>query len=152
MFRVIVNSCLPIVLLLSTGCGSAGPTFVEVEGVVTLEGKPVDKIHVEFWPEVEGPRSSGITDAEGRFVLATADGLNKGAVKGRHKVVLSDTSIIGVQGFGRDFEDVDITKGQKPRILEAYKSPLTTKLTVDITGENKNVTLEAEPNPNAKKK
>jgi hypothetical protein len=140
-----------VLCLLSSGCGKAGPELVEISGTVSLGGKPLEKIHVEFYPETEGPRSSGTTDAGGRFTLQTADGLRKGAVIGKHRVVMNDVSIIKETGFGRDFEDKDITGGQKPRILETYGSPTTSQLSADVQKAGQEFTFELEPNPAAAK-
>ena len=48
---------LAVVLFVASGCGSGGPAIAEVEGTVKLNGRPLDKIQVEFWPEakVRGP-------------------------------------------------------------------------------------------------
>ena len=45
---------------------------------------------MEFWPQVSGPRSLGVTDKEGRFTLTADDGKSPGAVVESHKVVLID--------------------------------------------------------------
>lgn len=73
-------------LLLLTGCG--GPSNVGgVEGVVTLDGKPLPNAMVQFQPETGRP-SVGMTDAEGRYQLQyTADAA--GAALGRHTVCIS---------------------------------------------------------------
>jgi hypothetical protein len=54
------------------GCQKQPPPIVEVEGVVTLAGKPLAKAEVRFYPKIEfGGEyiASGETDAEGRFKL-----------------------------------------------------------------------------------
>jgi hypothetical protein len=140
-----------VLFLLNIGCGKAGPEFVEISGTVSLAGKPLEKIHVEFYPETTGPRSSGISDANGRFTLQTADGLHKGAVIGKHRVVMNDVSIIKETGFGRNFEDKDLTGGQKPRILETYGQPTASPLSADVQKAGQEFTFELEPNPAAAK-
>src|SRR5262245_21223085 len=74
---------------LAAGC-SRGPTFAEVTGVLKAGGRPLENVQVEFWPEVSGQRSRGVTDKEGRFTLTSDDGKRHGAVVGSHKVVLID--------------------------------------------------------------
>jgi hypothetical protein len=78
-------------LLLSAGCGKS-VAVAEVEGTLTCKGAPLENVLVEFVPDEErgttGPRSSGVTDAAGHFVLRCADG-RVGAVVGRHRVVLA---------------------------------------------------------------
>src|SRR5260370_32621542 len=71
------------------GC-SGGPTFAPVAGTVAGGGKPLDNVQVEFWPQVSGPRSIGVTDKDGHFTLTSDNGNEQGAVVGSHKVVLVD--------------------------------------------------------------
>ena len=82
------TACLCL-LAFVVGCSEPASTAT-VSGVVTLDGKPLEFIHVEFWPE-NGQRSFGKTDSEGRFELLTDDRSTKGAVPGTHKVSLRDT-------------------------------------------------------------
>lgn len=145
MFRLVKIGCLGVLLAIPVGCGEAGPEIVEVEGTVTLDGKPLEKIRVEFWPEGNGPQSTALTDDQGKFALMTPDNVTKGAVIGKHKVVLKDLSIITAPFLGRAGEDVDMTNGKKPRIAAKYTNPMLTTLQVEITGEKKDVSIEAEP-------
>lgn len=126
------------------GCGGERPPEkVEVEGTVTMNGEPIENLRVEFWPENDGPASAGVTDAQGRFVLEAIDRTGKGAVKGVHKVLVRDTTIV-TKFVGRQ-EDVDVTDGKKPRIGLQYYNPMRTPLEVTITGPTKDVKLEIEP-------
>lgn len=136
----------------AAGCGPGGPVLVDVEGTVTLNGKPLENIYIEFWPESDGPKSSAVTDANGKFVMKTADGVKVGAMVGKHRVLLHDKSIMKVQFLGRAGEDVDMTGGQKPRIDELYTSPTLSPLAIEITAENKDVKFEVEPYKGAKGK
>ena len=78
-------------VIAACGCGG-GPRLVPVSGQVKLDGKPLPDAQVTFRPDSKevhpGPPSSGMTDAEGRFTLRTADG-HDGAVVGPHKVRVS---------------------------------------------------------------
>jgi hypothetical protein len=124
------------------GCGEGPPKLVEVEGVVTLNGEPLEKIRVEFWPFNDGPQSAALTDEQGRFTLLTWDGEKKGAILGKHKVVMQDVSIV-TRFVGR--EDVDVTDGRKPRIAYHYTNATTTPLELELTGERRDLVLEVEP-------
>jgi hypothetical protein len=74
------------------GCGG-GPRVGEVEGTVTVNGKPVGKLQVAFYPEravgEQRLRSIGFTDAEGKYRLR-CDNQMAGAMVGTHKVVVID--------------------------------------------------------------
>jgi len=54
---------------LLTGCGGE-MKVAPVSGVVTLDGKPLDRASVVFKPEAGGRPSFGVTDEQGRFTLA----------------------------------------------------------------------------------
>lgn len=145
MSRLSFVSWFAVAALVCVGCGPTPPRMVEVDGTVTMDGKPLEKIHVEFWPETNGPKSFGLTDDQGKFSLSYEDGSKKGAVVGKHKVVLQDTSIIVDKRFGREVENVDVTGGKKPRILDAYGSPTSSTLTAEVTDEKRSVDFDVKP-------
>ncbi len=142
--RVLRLTLLAIPLLAFTGCGGDGIQYVEVEGTVQQDGKPLERILVEFWPEGNGSRSIGETDANGHFVLATDDGKRKGASVGSHKVILKDSALHGDKFLGRAGEHVDMSQGRKPRISDKLANPETTSLSQKVEAGKKNsVTIEA---------
>jgi len=126
------------------GCGPSGPNLVEVEGTIKLAGKTIDNISVEFWPESNGPRSIGVTDAQGKFTLTTDDGTKKGAVVGMHKIVLRDASVLGNKFLGRAGENVDMTEGRKSRISEVYLDPHKSPLKAEVTADKKPIELDVK--------
>ncbi|MGF1582841.1 MAG: hypothetical protein ACFCD0_26265 [Gemmataceae bacterium] len=83
-------------LMLVVGCGQ-GPEVVPVRGVVTLDGKPLKKVYVQFIPQTtkDGhPGSYATTDDKGQFELRLYQAVGNhshGAVVGKHTVVLRDT-------------------------------------------------------------
>jgi hypothetical protein len=126
-----------LIALLGAGCGGGGPTFAEVEGTVRLNGKPIDKVMVEFHPEIgiEGPRSSGITDAKGHYALTAETGKARGAVVGKHRVLLRDTGFAPFLGqmtsrTPRVYSTVQYT----PLRAEVKPGPRQT-IDLDMTGE-----------------
>jgi hypothetical protein len=129
------------------GC-SGGANMAEVQGTVKVNGKGIDKIHVEFWPLSSGPRSMGNTDSEGHFELMTDDGKRKGAVVGSHKVVLRDHGLMAEKYIGKDIrelENVDINEGRKPRISLEYYDPEKSTLTQQVVaGETNQIDLEVK--------
>ena len=150
MFRscTLLSRFLAFALLASSallvGCG--GPKIAPVEGNVTLGGKGLDKIMVEFWPNVDGPHSFAETDAQGHFVLVLDDGKTKGALLGSHKVVLKDASVLGDKFLGRKAENKDISEGRKPRISNTYTSPGTSPITqtVEPSGNKFDIEVKAK--------
>ena len=78
---------LAIGLAFVVGCGSGRPPRVPVTGVVVYRGKPLDSANVTFMPKGGRP-ASGLTDAQGRFLLRTFDA-DDGALEGGHVVCIS---------------------------------------------------------------
>lgn len=139
--------CIAILssLSLTIGCGS-GRDVVEVTGVITMDGKPMDLIHVEFW-SASGPRSFGKTDAEGKFELVIDDETaQKGAVPGEHKISLRDTWPSKDDYINEGGEWVDKSEGKKSRIdtkyFDAMQSPLSVKIE---SGKPNFVELKVDP-------
>ena len=83
---------LAAVLAAASGCGKSKLETAEVEGTVTLDGKPLANAVVTFTPvvktkDIEAPASSGKTDDKGHFKLAVISTGEPGAVIGKHQVV-----------------------------------------------------------------
>ncbi len=80
-------------VVLLSGCGgpSDAPSLAVVGGKVMVDGKPQAGLTVEFHPDntagTTGPMSTGVTGADGSFILSTATG-RAGAVIGSHKVLV----------------------------------------------------------------
>jgi prepilin-type N-terminal cleavage/methylation domain-containing protein/prepilin-type processing-associated H-X9-DG protein len=123
--------------LAAAGC-SGGPKFVEVTGTLKAGNQPLENVQVEFWPEVPGPRSIGVTDKDGRFTLRSDDGKHAGAVVGPHKVVLVDLSAYaGVPlNMSRDVEKLDLSS---KRFAQEYSSPTQTRLKKEVAAGRTNM-------------
>jgi len=95
-------------LLLVSGCGG-GPRVVKVGGVVTLDGRPLERAAIAFQPIATsaddihpGAGSFAHTDAAGKFQLELVDPPVPGAVVGKHRVtIVSDTPIAPMDDSGR---------------------------------------------------
>lgn len=75
---------LPALLML--GCGQQGPKLVNVEGTLTVNGKPIEGALIEFQPDdPNGSPSYGATNAEGHYELEF-NPQRKGALIGMHTV------------------------------------------------------------------
>lgn len=131
-------------VLVVVGC-KKGPAMAEVEGVIKVKGKPVDKIHVEFWPTGSAPRSMGMTDENGRYTLKSDDGKYVGAVVGSHKIVLRDLNQYGEKFVGRGSEDMDLSGGKKPRINASYGDVGRTPLSKEVTSGKNEINLDVNP-------
>src|SRR5690606_21013092 len=135
----LIPGVLSVALLIS-GCGEEKEyEIVHVEGTVTMDGNPIDKISLRFVPEGLGPESMGKSDDSGHFVLTTIEEKPQdGAVVGLHKVVIIDTSIYTKPFRGRASETEDLTEGKVPRIAVKYSLIHDTEMQISITEETEN--------------
>lgn len=73
----------------SLGCGGSDlPELGTVKGKVTLDGKPLPGVMVQFHPTAQGRPGSGVTDKEGNYVLSY-DGSTNGTKVGTNKVEIN---------------------------------------------------------------
>jgi hypothetical protein len=133
------------VLLLSltaSACNSQ-PPFVEVTGVVKLDGMPMPDALVEFLPDPEqgthGPRSSAKTDAEGRFRLIR-DNNRHGAVVGFHRVLIQDARTFPPPRNRWTKNEPSVMPPS--RISNRYENATVTPLRHEVKAESQSIVLE----------
>ena len=84
-----------VLVALAMGCGKAPPPpIVAAEGVVRLDGRPLNKAVVRFIPEIDYDQeyiAAGVTDESGHFKL-TCKG-QPGACAGQNRVLVMDSDI-----------------------------------------------------------
>lgn len=142
MRRLSSLAVLTMGLAVITGCGG-GPKLVPVKGRVTLDGKPVREMLINFQPvgKTGGEGAHAMTDTDGRFTLSDMRG-GTGAHVGEYKV--SFYPPLGRKKEGDPSTDVinDGSKAGLPRIyLDADKSPL--RATIPEGGGTAEVLLTA---------
>lgn len=71
-----------------TGCGGSGEPIGRVSGTVKFDGKPLPQATVIFQPDGGGRPSSGFTDDQGQYSLASSPD-EQGAKVGKHLVRIS---------------------------------------------------------------
>src|SRR5260370_18785229 len=85
-----------VAILTTVGCGKGNVT--KVEGVVTLDGKPLPGATLSFVPVGEGKPAFGRTDNVGSFRLTTFR-TDDGALPGEYQVVIvveeADEKLVG---------------------------------------------------------
>ena len=116
-------------LLLYSGCGGSGLNLAPVEGVVTLNGAPVADAGVLFKP-AQGPFAMGVTDAEGRFTLTTAN--EEGALIGDHKVAISKVETLTKYRPGNPMPIYET----KALIPQKYFNAATSTLTASVVDDD----------------
>jgi hypothetical protein len=141
---------LLLLLLLVPGCsGSSGkfapPKLYPVKGNLKIDGKPAEGITVQLSPADPASKTqpaSGVTDAEGNFVIRTNG--DRGATEGKYKVVLG-TGVSEVKEGPVSVEEATKLSGagvryggmptpKYPFPIE-WSSPLTTPKTVDVNSQ-----------------
>jgi hypothetical protein len=145
---MIRNAVVVAVAALLVGCGKAPPQIVEVEGVVLLNGKPLQRAEVRFIPVTDhGPEylATGVTDEVGRFRL-TCDG-RPGACAGENQVLVMESEIPAhLKGenaqaeLARYFQKLG-GRPLPPRYANLAESPLT----ADVSAGRKEYAFDLKP-------
>lgn len=121
--------------LLFTGCG-AEPAVFPVTGTVNVDGKPTDKVLVNFYPADSSPQhfgvrhAIGITDAQGKFKLICSGGL-EGVAAGDYKVTFSRPVIRGRAALA-DANSKPEESGTVESMPKDYTQPESTPVSVKV--------------------
>jgi hypothetical protein len=129
------------------GCGGdKGPKANFVEGVVTLDGAPIEGVSVGFSPVAEkGVGAVGRTDAAGTFKLSAMQGgkSEAGAVAGEYYVTFqkTSTSTTSLTPDDPNYKKMAAVKSERPKVTyavpQAYGAPTTSGFRVTVK-EGKN--------------
>ena len=116
--------------LIATGCSNQ-PKLVPVSGKVTLNGKPLRNVRVDFHPDPDagtrGKGSTATTDAEGNFSL-TYEENSPGAIVGHHRVIITDLDLFGTEFVGRKDYRTESPGGPKETPKKARFSDIYSNL------------------------
>lgn len=129
-YRVLIFSFLALaIIVLAIGCAPAGPEVIDVHGVVTLDGQPLDRANVVFQPS-EGRPSVGTTDKDGHYTLQYTND-RTGALPGKHQVQITSEVLFieGQPNSGRD------------ELLPA-KYHAQSELTADVSADNSEINFD----------
>jgi hypothetical protein len=141
-----------MISLVAGGCGTGSPDVHYVEGVVTLDGQPIEGVNVSFSPvdTKSGAGAVGTTDASGGFTLTTIPNgaPGAGAKAGEYLVTFSkststDTSTVASTddpNYGK--EDPSGGRSAPPKaervIPVKYENPTTSGFKASVKpGQNK---------------
>ena len=127
---------LSVLLLCFCGCPSPSGNIGWVDGVVTLDGDPVEGATVRFFPE-SGRASSGKTDTNGYYELRYTRS-EMGAIIGKHKVTVSQEA--GLTGdYGKKEEKEEVERTPVPR---KYSDRKKTKLSETVESGSNTINLK----------
>src|SRR5262245_49429633 len=143
MKRWVLGAAVLVAALLPAGCGKSPPPFTEVEGVVTVNGKPLPQATVTFAPTATGfgaeVLSTAVTDDNGRFKLAC--GNKSGACVGEHKVTVSEAplpeKLRGMSGEAQREASRYLAALKNRPIPQQYSNYAQTPLTITVTQDKK---------------
>jgi hypothetical protein len=124
-----LTSGLFLFACLSSGCSPDGPEIADVEGKITMDGKPLANAAVMFIPE-NGRPAVARTDDEGRYVLNFTEG-RVGAIPGKNRV-----SVTTLRDAGEK-EDGTPVPGSPETVPLKYNAE--SKLEFDVKPGEKNV-------------
>lgn len=121
---------LSVLMLCFCGCPSSDGNIGWVEGVVTLDGEPVDGATVRYYPASGERGSSGKTDSNGYYELRYTRS-EQGAVVGEHKVTISTE--VEADGYGQK----NAPAARAESIPKKYLDRKNTELTATVaSGSN----------------
>lgn len=138
---------------LALGCFSSGPKpygiteteAVSVQGVITLDDKPVPNANVTFTFDGAGPKgfvsSGGMTDSSGKYQLRS--GKTLGTPPGRYKVTINRWAKADGSTFtpnpekGLDLEQAKMSGDVKEFMPPKFSDLEQTELTVEVTKDQK---------------
>jgi hypothetical protein len=138
-----------VVLSLVAGCSAReGSATAPVTGAVTYQNAPVEGATVVFAPTAGGKPATGVTDAQGRYVLSTF-AVKDGAVPGEYKVSVTKTQMEGptmsdeernrfLQEHPGAIPPAPVSKNLLPA---RYLSPQSSDLTVTVTNGDNDIPL-----------
>jgi hypothetical protein len=117
-----------------------------VQGVVTLNGQPVEKANVLFMPAAGQPQAAtGITDAAGKFSLTTFIGPKEfaGALPGEYKIVVTKSNTTGAvaDSSGLSIDGMAANIQVEWIVPEKYSKPDDSGLTANVQPSMAPVTL-----------
>jgi len=138
-----------LALCTALGCNSSGrnlPKTVPAQGVVTLDGKPVDGAQVVLVPAGQGTTgASAVTNSSGRFSLRAYDEKD-GAIPGEYKVQVSKTIQVNVTGAKGSLDGGDPVRFEYavPAKYTGFKTSGLTVTIPDTGNRDINLTLTSK--------
>jgi len=139
--------------LLLVGCGDTGNSLnvQYVEGVVTLDGQPLEGALITFVSQNEGGLDAGgFSDAKGIYKLSSTGGdPERGAVMGEYTVTVSKVEI-NDPTVNMSYEEASASKlqpTQKQLLPVVYQNRKNSPLSATVNkGKNKiNIELKSKP-------
>jgi hypothetical protein len=133
-------SGMALLVLVVAGCGK--PPMQEVQGTLTLNGKPIGNCKVGFFPDTEKFDTNrhgfgfGVTNDKGEFKIQHPQG-EQGIWAGKYKVTLVAWIDQSGKSLGIDTKPSEVSGGVRNLFPDIYEAPSTTpERAVVKRGEN----------------
>ncbi len=134
-----------VIIACLVGCGGSNQEkTAPVTGTVTLQGTPVAKGNIVFYPS-NGRPGMGSIQSDGTYSLTTFD-QGDGALLGKHRVTITATERVGGTPLPTSFEDEVKQAGKTPLqapgktvwlVPQEYSNRKTSKLQAEVvSGDN----------------
>ncbi|GHT39424.1 hypothetical protein FACS189427_13550 [Planctomycetales bacterium] len=141
LFIVLLSGCFP---------KGTGLDTQFVEGTITLDGNPCEKVSITFIPKTagSGEGANGISGTDGRYILSSLSGdAGKGALAGDYIVLASKSEAVELAKPKIGPSGDPITSELKPVLPEIYRNEQKTPLSATVVkGKNKiDFALESSP-------
>lgn len=138
--------CVAIAAALAVaGCQKPAAKIVPVEGTISLDGRPMPNLMIQFMPDAfrgtDGPLSTAISDGAGNYVLKCGNG-KAGAAVGTHRVVIIDPE----KKPAPQGSDEPVKPG---RISFVYQDARSTPLIIQVPPEGGKIDLQLVSNAQA---
>lgn len=145
--HVVAAGAVFLCCILMTGCSGPSKAPMEyVEGVVTLDGTPVEKAFVTFSPKTPGTGegASGYTDARGVYKLSSGSGApEKGTTPGEYTITVTKYESVPLPKPQRsDSGDDMITHTSKNVLPKVYEKQKTSTLSATVQKGSNKIDLE----------
>lgn len=102
---------------LALGCSGGKTKPVPVEGIVTLESRPLAGVSVQFMPVAEGGRTAyGVTGEDGTFRLTTSN-TGDGALPGEYKVIIKKVEAV----VGGAANPEEMTPEERMKMMQKFR-------------------------------
>ncbi len=159
--RILLACVLVAFSVILTGCGEEKLDTSYVEGVVTLNDKPVEGAKVFFSPvdPQVGISATGKTDAAGKYTLTANDATAEhgaGTIPAEYYVMIEKSEVVGealsreeLEESGQSFDESGLSQDTeiKHHLPERYADPIDSGLKVTVKeGENLDVDFELTGN------
>lgn len=141
-----------VFVLAIIGCGQryTGPETYYVEGIVTLDGEPLESAAIQLIPVREGigEAATGWSDEKGKYMLSSVQGLpNKGAMAGEYKVIITAAEKYLLPKPYHNEAGELITHGYRPRTSKIYADIATTPITASVSKGRNDIPFELKSKP-----